>query len=233
MKQELKNNFTYLKNKEDYAVSFQKLVSILNKHLGELNNYDQISDTYSECLVPRIYYLGIDKIAAHDANNLRSLLYSVASDAGLENKEEFWKADEALPGVFNRIIQELREIDKEYKYLKYYNETGREIRDRKCFHKNVKLFLEDTGIWKREGEDDYYDDQYEWDIEYNVILNIAYHCNSLEEVNEVYKLVWLYYVGTVVKRMQVGNDKGIDPEAIHIWEKLERWRTMMDDCRES
>ena len=108
--------------------------------------------------------------------------------------------------------------------MRYYNITGLELKDQDNFKKKVYQFLEDIHIWKLEGEEGWYEMQYEWDIEYFQILNITYHCNSLEEVNDVYKLVWFLWLFDVYP-------KGIHPKAKIIWENLSYWKNIIDNVQ--
>ena len=70
----LKNNFTYLKSKDDYAFSYDKLVEISRSYFGGIPDYDKIEETFIDCLIPQIFYLGIDELLSHSANSIY-LLY--------------------------------------------------------------------------------------------------------------------------------------------------------------
>jgi hypothetical protein len=53
-------------------------------------------------------------------------------------------------------------------------------------------------------------------------LNIADHCNELEEVNEVYKLVWFICLREIFPQE-------IHPNAKIIWENLSYWKNIIDN----
>jgi hypothetical protein len=69
----LKKNFTYLKSKDDYVFSFNKFSEISRSHLGDIPDYDKIEETFIECLIPQIFYLGIDELLRHSAIGLYNL----------------------------------------------------------------------------------------------------------------------------------------------------------------
>jgi hypothetical protein len=214
MDNKLTNLFTYLKSHNDYRQAFDKMKRIFNPYFGNITNYNLIEDTFIECLIPAIHYFN-DK---QDVGRIKNILYYNCLDLLLENRSDFDKIEE---NIYNEISIEIHKIRNNFSCLKYYNFYGIELNNQESFRKNVYQFLEDIHIWKLEGEEGWDEWQYEWDIEYFKILNIVYHCNSLEEVNDVYKLVWFLWLGKV-------HPKGIIPEAKIIWENLPEWKIRMD-----
>lgn len=228
MKYGLKNNFTYLKSKDDYVFSFNKLSEISRIYLGDIPDYDTIEETFIDCLIPQIFYLGIDKLLRHSQDRCLYNLFIKIKRANLLDFNE----KKLKKNTFKTFLLKTKEVSNEFTYLKYYNIYGDEIRNRKNFHKNGRLFLDLCGIWIREGEEGYYDGQYEWDIEYYDILDIVYHCNSLEEVNEVYKTYWMNFFNHWLEPVDLFwleevELKGIFPQAKMIWDYLDQWKEMM------
>lgn len=219
----LKNSFTYLKSKDDYAFSYNKLVEISRSYFGDIPDYDKIEETFIDCLIPQIFYLGIDELLSHSANSIYLLYLKINGEYSIIlNNNKIKKKS------FRAFLLKTKEVSNKFTYLSYFNDSGEEIRNRENFRKNVQLFLELCGIWIREGEKGWYALQYEWNIEYNAILNIVYHCNCLEEVNEVYKTVWLTWTGSVyISWLEKGESKHILPEAKMIWDCLDKWKEMM------
>jgi hypothetical protein len=231
MEHGLKNNLTYLKSKDDYVFSFNKLSEISRSYLGDIPDYDKIEETFIICLIPQIFYLGIDKLLVDSADGIYKLFIKIKRENLIDFNEEKLKQN-----TFETILLKTKEVSNKFTYLKYYNTSGDEIRNRDNFYKNSKLFLELCGIWPREGEEDWNDCQYEWDIEYHYILSIVYHCNSLEEVNEVYKTFWLHWTSNWTDTWQFFSDylrvlrldpNGIYQEAKMIWDHLDQWKEMM------
>lgn len=228
----LKNNFTYLKSKDDYVFSFNKLSEISRIYLGDIPGYNTIEETFIDCIIPQLFYLGIDELLRlSPAFKLYNLFIKIKRESLIDFNEKKLKKN-----IFKIFLLKTKEVSNEFTYLKYYNISGDEIRNRKNFHKNGRLFLELCGIWIREGEEGYCDAQYEWGIEYDAILNIVYHCNSLEEVNEVYKTFWLnwgsYWIEPVdLFWLEEGELKGILPQAKMIWDYLDQWKEMMGNLR--
>ena len=82
----------------------------------------------------------------------------------------------------------------------------------------------ETNIWEiksYEDDPDGYFWQVEWDIEYVQFLNIVYHLNDLEEINDVYRLVWILWLTRIY-------DRGMHFEAEIIWENLLEWKLKMN-----
>ncbi len=223
----LKNNFTFLKSKDDYVFSFNKLSEISRSFFGDFPDYDKIEETFTQCLIPQIFYLGIDSLLKHSASSVYNLFIKIKRENLINYNEKNLEQN-----TFESFLLKTKEVSNEFAYLNYYNVSGHEIRNHENFHKNVQLYLELCGIWIREGEEGWYDGQYEWGIEYNAILNIVYHCNELEEVNEVYKTVWLHWTGSVHGSwLGEGEPKGILPKAKMIWDHLDQWKEMMVNLR--
>ena len=212
-----------MKSKDDYVFSFNKLSEISRSYLGDIPAYDKIEETFIECLIPQIFYLGIDELLRYSANGLNNLFIRIKKENLIDFNE-----NKLEQNTLETFLLKIKEVSNKFTYLNYYNVSGDEIRNRENFLNNRRLFLEMCGIWIREGEEDWYDGQYEWDIEYNDILNIVYHCNSLEEVNEVYKTVWLRWTGSLSRYwLMEGDYKGIHQEAKMIWDYLDQWKEMM------
>ena len=222
MEDGLKDNFSYLKGKDDYKSSFNKLSEILKNHIGHIPEYDKIEETLIDCLIPQIYYIGINKITDGFDIWATKLLSSIKSEI-LNEKNK----DELESVVFDKILQKIKEVNNDYKFLKHFNTSDNEIRNREDFEKNASQFLYESGVWIREGEEEWSDWQYEWIPEYYDILNIVYHAESMEEVNEVYKTVWLYWLGTIDRGMGYGNRKEVNPEVKQIWNNLSLWKELM------
>jgi hypothetical protein len=215
MENRLTNLFTYLKSHHDYALAFDQLKRIFNPYFENITNYDLIEETFIECLIPAIHYYDDNACASR----IHTILRGVTISFSLDNRKDF---EEISTNNIAEISKEINNIRNGFSCLRYYNITGLELKDQDNFKKKVYQFLEDIHIWKLEGEEGWYEMQYEWDIEYFQILNIAYHCNSLEEVNDVYKLVWFLWLFDVYP-------KGIHPNAKIIWENLSYWQNIIDN----
>lgn len=205
----------YLRHKNDYLHSKRKLGEIIRRYLEHIPGFEENFERFLDYFILAIYYLGDNEISVCEAasNSLDRFFYrKVNADV-----------------VSGQITNDLKHLDEIYPYLHYYNKSGKEISKRDCFSTNVHAFLMHTGIWRDESDESYSDWQYEWDIEYKMILNIAYHCSTLEEVDEVYKFVWLYMVSDERNL----DDEGIAVEGKLIWENLDLWRSMMDQCNNS
>ena len=217
MDNKLTNLFTYLKSHKDYVQAFDQLKRIFNPYFENISNYNLIEKTFIEFLIPVIHYF--------DDNRLESRIYNIQSvltdSFSIDNKKDF---KEVITKNIVDISIEINTIRNDFTCLRYFNVTGVELKDQDNFSKKARQFLEDIQIWKLEGEKDWYEGQYEWNIEYEEILNIAYHCNSLKEVNDVYKLVWFLWVGDVYP-------KGIHHEAKIIWENLSYWKNIIDNIQ--
>jgi hypothetical protein len=210
-----KKYLNYLRNTEDYALSKAKLDEIVRKYFEHAPSYKKYFESFLDYLILEVYYLGYK-----DVNGSDSAYYSI---------DYFFYRELDAAAVSREITKELQQVEAIYKYLHYHNQSGKEIKDRKCFSSKVSDFLFHTGIWRDETDEGYSDMQYEWGIEYKMILNIVYHCKSLEQVDEVYKFIWikmLYQERTV-------DNNGIAVEATLIWENMEVWRAMMDSCEEN
>lgn len=210
-----KKYLNYLRNTEDYALSKAKLDEIVRKYFVHAPSYKKYFESFLDYLILEVYYLGYKDVSGSD-----SAYYSI---------DYFFYREIDGAAVSSAITKELQQVESIYKYLHYHNQSGKEIKDRKCFSSKVSDFLYHTGIWRDETDEGYSDMQYEWGIEYKMILNIVYHCKSLEQVDEVYKFIWikmLYQERTV-------DNNGIAVEATLIWENMEVWRAMMDSCEEN
>ena len=189
MESRLTNFFTYLKKQDEYSLSFEKLKTILKPYFKHFTNYELYENTYIECLIPAIYYFNDEKLE----RRINTVLYLVSSENNSNQNQETPKINE---DTFLEINSEIIKIRNEYKYLKYFKDSSIELRDQNLFYSDVHEFLMDTGIWIKSPEidPDGYDYQFEWDIEYFQILNIAYHLNDLEEINDVYNMVWMLWL---------------------------------------
>lgn len=227
MENRLTNLFTYQKSQNDYNLAFLKLKSILRPYFENIPNYDLIEETFIECLIPAIHYYDDKKCASPTNTILRGVIISFS----LDNRKDF---DAISTNNITEISTEIYKIRNDFSCLKYYNEKGIELKEQDNFIKKVHKFLHEVGIWQVEPyvgmdvypdewhEEGWYEWQYEWDIEFFEILKIVYHCNELEEVNEVYKLVWFIWLCDIFPQE-------IHPNAKIIWENLSYWKNIIDN----
>jgi hypothetical protein len=227
MNNELTNLFTYLKSHHDYAQAFDQLKRIFNPYFENITNYDLIEETFIECLIPAIHYYDDNKCAKRIHTILRGVTMCLTSD----NRKDFI---EISTNNMTEISKEINNLRNDFSCLKYYNDSGVEPKNQNNFSKKVYKFLEDVGIWKVEPEEGmakwlneweeepWGEWQYEWDIEFFEILNIAYHCNELEEVNDIYKLVWFIWLFEIFPQE-------IHPNAKIIWKNLAYWKNIIDN----
>ena len=104
------------------------------------------------------------------------------------------------------------------------NASKIDLTELETFTKDVYQFLKEINVWEiKTAEEDPsgYFWQVEWDIEYFQILNIVYHLDDLEEINDVYNLIWILWL------MQI-NAKGVHPSAKLIWENLPQWKELVN-----
>ena len=218
MDNKLTNVFTYLNLHHDYAKAFDQFERIFNRYFKNITNYKLIEeefilDAFVHCLMPSFFYYEDNEYASR----IDTSLTMVTKRFSLDNGKDF---KEISTNNIADISIEINNIRNDFTCLRFYNLEMFEYNDQ--YLKKVTQFLEDIQIWKLEGEEGWYDGQYEWDFEYSQILNIAYHCNSLEEVNDVYKLVWFVMLGNVYP-------KGIKTKAKIIWENLSYWKNIIDN----
>jgi hypothetical protein len=217
MKDILTNYFTYLKKQDEYSISFEKLKTLVKPYFKDLTNYEFYENTFIECLIPAIYYFKNEKLE----RRIYTMLYLVYKESEDRIRKEVNGIDK---NKYLEISNEISKVRSSYKFLNYFNDSKKEISEIKTFHKDVYQFLKDTDIWKiksQEEDPDEYFWQVEWDIEYFQILNIVYHLFDLEEINDVYNLIWILWL------MQI-NAKGVHPEAKLIWENLPQWKEIMN-----
>ncbi len=223
MENRLTNLFTYQKSQNDYNLAFVKLKSILRPHFENIPNYDLIEETFIDCFIPAIKY--------YDPSIIGSVFYNVVSCLEFDENLFFGQISE---NIIIDILKEINNIKNDFTCLKYYKETGVEPKNQDNYRKKVYKFLHEVGIWEVEPyvgmdvypdewhEEGWYEWQYEWDVEFFEILNIAYYCNELEEVNEVYKLVWFIWLSDIFPQE-------IHPNAKIIWENLDYWKNIIDN----
>ncbi len=226
MNYKLKNLLTYQKSQQDYALAFAKLKSILKPHFENISVYHLIENTFIDILMSLIRYYDDNK----NVSNIKGILNGLTFSFKLEEKP----FDKITNNIITEILKETNDIKNDFNCLKYCNQTSFVLKNQSDFDNKVYYFLEEVGIWKvkpDEGmdkwlneweEDGWYEWQYEYDIEYFEILNIVYHCNELEEINDVYKLVWYLYLKEI-------HPQGIHPEAKIIWENLSYWKKIIDN----
>ena len=218
MDNKLTNVFTYLNLHHDYAQAFDQFERIFNRYFKNITNYKLIEekfilDAFVHCLMPYFFYC----VDNEYASRIDTILTNVTKSFSLDNGKDF---KEISTNNIADISIEINNIRNDFTCLRFYNLEQFEYNDQ--YFKKVQQFLEDIQIWKLEGEEGWYEWQYEWAMEYELILNIAYHCNSLEEVNDVYKLVWFVMLGNVYP-------KGIKTKAKIIWENLSYWKNIIDN----
>jgi hypothetical protein len=214
MNNRLTNIFTYLKSHNDYTLASNKLKSIIRPNFEYIPSYYLIEDTFIDFLIPAIHYYDDNENVSH----INSILTKLTDCPGIEQKS-FEKRNKPF---ITEILKEINTIKNDFKCLKYYNHSGFEPKNQDNFSKKVYKFMEDIGIWKLEYEDGWDEEQNEWDPEFFEMLNIAYHCNSLEELNDVYKMVWFFWLFEIFP-------KGIHPNAKIIWENLSYWKNIIDN----
>lgn len=211
------NYFTYLKKQDGYQQSYNKLKSIIRTHFHDLGGYDLIEDALIECMLPAIYYFHEQRLA----NGICSVLYTFWRRSPFFGFKEL---ENKIDEVMLDVISDIEKVKHDYKYLRYFNESNINIIEFEGFEEDVYIFLKKINVWtiKTKEEDPAgYMWQIEWDIEFFEILNIAYHLNDLEEINDVYNLVWMMWVNQI-------HVKRIHPDARKIWKNIAKWRKMMD-----
>jgi len=211
------NYFTYLKKQEGYQQSYDKLKSIFRSHFHDLKGYDMMEETLIECILPAIYYFQEERIG----NGICSMLYACYRHTPFFSSQ---KLHNKIDEVMLDVISDIEKVKHDYKYLRYFNETNVNIIEFDEFEKDVYIFLKKINVWTiktKEADPAGYLWQIEWDIEFFEILNIAYHLNDLEEINDVYNLVWMMWVN------QIHVNK-IHPDARKIWKNIAKWRKMME-----
>jgi hypothetical protein len=192
---------------------FEKLRSILEPCLGNIENYDVIESEFIKRLIPAIHYFNdkvcisrIQSILTYSANHAYRIYY-------FENWSDFDNIEE---NILIEISTEIDKIRNDFSSLKYYNESGIELKDHDDFSKNAYQFMKDfpapTNVAPL---------HYTVGNEYLQILNIVYHCNSFKEVIDVYNLFSILW-GFIV------DSEDIDPEAKITWENLSEWKIRMD-----
>ena len=216
MKNRLTNFFTFLKKQDEYDISFDKLKALIRPYFQHLAKYDIYEDTLVDCLIPAIYYYDNERLHIH----IDTIVYLVHGEFNDRKTEDFHAIEyEVFLEISNKIIK----IREDFRFLNYFNASKIDLTELETFTKDVYQFLKEINVWEiKTAEEDPsgYFWQVEWDIEYFQILNIVYHLDDLEEINDVYNLIWILWL------MQI-NAKGVHPNAKLIWENLDKWKEIM------
>ena len=155
-----------------------------------------------DLLIPAIYYFEDERIGP----NLSTVIYIIENDFDI-----LIESDKKLKEAKCKMLaKDIIAVRNHYKYLTYFNQNGFQPFYLTNFKELVYKFLKDKDIWEiKSYEDDQngYFWQTEWDIEYKQILNITYFANSLKEVNDIYKLVWMIWLCDIYNPVIHNNAK--------------------------
>jgi hypothetical protein len=189
---------------------FEKLSSILEPCLGNIENYYSINCRFIQWLIPAIHYFN-DKVCVSRIQSI--LTYCANENLFIENRSDFYNIDE---NILIEISTEIEKIRDDFSCLKYYNKSGIELKDHDDFSKNAFQFMKDFPVPTNVAPL-----HCTVGNEYLQILNIVYHCNSFKEVIDVYNLFSILW-GFIV------DSEDIDPEAKITWDNLSEWKKRMD-----
>jgi hypothetical protein len=214
-KNSLINYFSFLKGQPDYSLSAEKLKELCRNYFQLVPDYELFEETFIDCIIPAIHYLNDEYLERRISSKL------------LDCRREFFDGERYLlrvnddldPDSFSLLVKDIQIIRNDYKFLNQFKTPYPQMTNRNNYIREVYRFLESSGIWKLEGQDGWHEWQYEWDIEYFEILLITPYCHCIEELNDVYRMVWLYYVSDYYP-----NE--ILPEVKIIWDNIESWKVI-------